>query len=301
MGRNITLVGKRLCWSDALLYCRDFHWDLLSIRGPEEQEIIDEMVSRANFPLTSHLWVGLRRYRPDLSVYQANKSVLRIIIKSKVKYFVIHPSSKVTLSVSVGQFSEPPGFGCLVTQWTSPNGSMVHTSPAPVEAWPVWNRPHGGNALVKNIFISSALQACGWVPGPFPRPGGVGPMNLQQAGLYITLQPLVHGPDAPQSPTTPTPTALAGWAGQRLEEVLLTARQEGRVVCLEDFRCEVCWDSEEQRPLVEESMMVSVMAVCRDPKSGIVALTANLVYTPRRPHRRSNRMERLARAVSEYS
>ncbi|KAJ3585806.1 hypothetical protein NHX12_012215 [Muraenolepis orangiensis] len=61
MGRNITLVGKRLCWSDALLYCRDFHWDLLSIRGPEEQEIIDEMVSRANFPLTSHLWVGLRR------------------------------------------------------------------------------------------------------------------------------------------------------------------------------------------------------------------------------------------------
>ncbi|KAJ3584030.1 hypothetical protein NHX12_014527, partial [Muraenolepis orangiensis] len=208
MGRNITLVGKRLCWSDALLYCRDFHWDLLSIRGPEEQEIIDEMVSRANFPLTSHIWVGLRRYRPGLSVYQTNKSVLRIIIKSKVKYFVIHPSSKVTLSVSVGQFSEPPGFGCPVTQWTSPNGSMVHTSPAPVEAWPVWNLPHGGNALVKNIFISSALQACGSVPGPFPRPGGVGPMNLQQAGLYITLQPLVHGPDAPQHPTMPTPTAL---------------------------------------------------------------------------------------------
>ncbi|KAJ3582536.1 hypothetical protein NHX12_000509 [Muraenolepis orangiensis] len=61
MWRNVTLVGKRLCWSDALLYCRDFHWDLLSIRGPEEQDIIDEMVSRANFPLTSHLWVGLRR------------------------------------------------------------------------------------------------------------------------------------------------------------------------------------------------------------------------------------------------
>ncbi|KAJ3581360.1 hypothetical protein NHX12_016735, partial [Muraenolepis orangiensis] len=60
MGRNITLVGKRLCWSDALLYCRDFHWDLLSIRGPEEQEIIDEMVSSAPFSLTSHLWVGLR-------------------------------------------------------------------------------------------------------------------------------------------------------------------------------------------------------------------------------------------------
>ncbi|KAJ3585396.1 hypothetical protein NHX12_014115, partial [Muraenolepis orangiensis] len=47
--------------TDTLLYCRDFHWDLLSIRGPEEQEIIDEMVSSAPFSLTSHLWVGLRR------------------------------------------------------------------------------------------------------------------------------------------------------------------------------------------------------------------------------------------------
>ncbi|KAG7267750.1 hypothetical protein CRUP_019655 [Coryphaenoides rupestris] len=61
MDRNITLVGKRLSWSDALLYCRDFHWDLLSIRGPEEQEMVDELVANASFPLTSHLWVGLRR------------------------------------------------------------------------------------------------------------------------------------------------------------------------------------------------------------------------------------------------
>ncbi|CAL8235194.1 unnamed protein product, partial [Boreogadus saida] len=60
-GRNITLVGRRLCWSDALLYCRDFHWDLLSLRDPEEHERIDELVARAPFPLTSHLWVGLRR------------------------------------------------------------------------------------------------------------------------------------------------------------------------------------------------------------------------------------------------
>ncbi|KAJ3584348.1 hypothetical protein NHX12_014843, partial [Muraenolepis orangiensis] len=151
MGRNITLVGKRLCWSDALLYCRDFHWDLLSIRGPEEQEIIDEMVSRANFPLTSHLWVGLRRS--------------------------IFGTSWFWMS------GDPMDF----TQWE-----------------------HG----------SHQSSPCG---------------------------------------------SMA-------------------MVCLEDFRCEVCWDSEEQRPLVEESMVVSVMAVCRDPKSGIVALTANLVYTPRRPH-----------------
>ena len=80
MGRDVTLVGKRLCWSDAVLYCRDFHWDLLSIRGPEEQEMIQQLVARAPFPPTSHLWVGLRRYFavfavPYSSVYQANKSV----------------------------------------------------------------------------------------------------------------------------------------------------------------------------------------------------------------------------------
>ncbi|CAL8301184.1 unnamed protein product [Gadus morhua 'NCC'] len=61
MGRNITLVGTRLCWSDALLYCRDSHWDLLSLVGPEDQEMVDKLVARAPFPLTSHLWVGLRR------------------------------------------------------------------------------------------------------------------------------------------------------------------------------------------------------------------------------------------------
>ncbi|CAL8283009.1 unnamed protein product [Gadus morhua 'NCC'] len=61
MERNVTLVGKRLCWSDALFYCRDYHWDLLSIRGPEDQEMVDELVASAPFPLTRQLWVGLRR------------------------------------------------------------------------------------------------------------------------------------------------------------------------------------------------------------------------------------------------
>ncbi|KAJ3585814.1 hypothetical protein NHX12_012223 [Muraenolepis orangiensis] len=58
---------ERGCAGQTLLYCRDFHWDLLSIRGPEEQEIIDEMVARANFPLSSHLLVGLPGYRPGLT------------------------------------------------------------------------------------------------------------------------------------------------------------------------------------------------------------------------------------------
>ena len=94
MGRNITLVGTRLCWSDALLYCRDMHWDLLSLIGPEDQERIDELVARAPFPLTSHLWVGLRRYCPDLSVYQAIKSLRSTCCPSLclMKYYEYHKS-----------------------------------------------------------------------------------------------------------------------------------------------------------------------------------------------------------------
>ena len=72
MGWNVTLVGKRLCWSDALFYCRDFHWDLLRIRTPEEQEMVDELVAKAPFPLTRQLWVGLRRHWPGLGVYQTS-------------------------------------------------------------------------------------------------------------------------------------------------------------------------------------------------------------------------------------
>jgi len=35
-------------------------------------------------------------------------------------------SMQVTLSMSVGQFSENHGFGCQVTQWTSHNGISAY-------------------------------------------------------------------------------------------------------------------------------------------------------------------------------
>ncbi|KAK0134044.1 Fucolectin-5 [Merluccius polli] len=59
-GRTFILVKKKLCWSDALLYCRDFHSDLLSIRDTAEQEKMNGLIK--GFPnVTSQLWVGLRR------------------------------------------------------------------------------------------------------------------------------------------------------------------------------------------------------------------------------------------------
>ncbi|GLD68503.1 uncharacterized protein AKAME5_001981600 [Lates japonicus] len=61
LGRNIMVVGKRLCWSDALFFCRDFFWDLLSLRSQEEQMELEQVLSNISFPLTKHLWLGLRR------------------------------------------------------------------------------------------------------------------------------------------------------------------------------------------------------------------------------------------------
>ncbi|TNN29705.1 C-type lectin mannose-binding isoform [Liparis tanakae] len=65
MGRKVVVVEKKLSWSDAVLYCRDFYWDLLSIRSEEEQVEVGEVLSTASFPLTKHVWLGLRRYLMD--------------------------------------------------------------------------------------------------------------------------------------------------------------------------------------------------------------------------------------------
>ncbi|KAM8722650.1 uncharacterized protein AB9X84_005210 [Acanthopagrus schlegelii] len=62
MGRNVTVVEKKLCWSDALFYCRDLHWDLLSIRSKQEQREVEEALKKVSFPLTHHVWFGRRRY-----------------------------------------------------------------------------------------------------------------------------------------------------------------------------------------------------------------------------------------------
>ncbi|KAL3046183.1 hypothetical protein OYC64_004235 [Pagothenia borchgrevinki] len=61
-GREVTVVGERLCWSDALLYCRRHHLDLLSLRSQEEQSEVVGLLGRSSVPLTDYVWLGLRRY-----------------------------------------------------------------------------------------------------------------------------------------------------------------------------------------------------------------------------------------------
>ncbi|XP_030609373.1 uncharacterized protein LOC115797031 [Archocentrus centrarchus] len=60
-GRNVTVVGKRLCWSDALMYCRHYHWDLLSLHSQQEQSELEQLLGHIPFSLTDYMWLGLRR------------------------------------------------------------------------------------------------------------------------------------------------------------------------------------------------------------------------------------------------
>ncbi|XP_054915151.1 uncharacterized protein LOC129378720 isoform X2 [Poeciliopsis prolifica] len=67
MGRRVAVVQKKLCWSDALLYCREHYWDLLSVRSEQEQRGLEEVLRNTTFmtndPSVSsgHVWLGLRR------------------------------------------------------------------------------------------------------------------------------------------------------------------------------------------------------------------------------------------------
>lgn len=63
-GRKATLVAERLCWTDALLYCRRHHWDLLSLGTKKDQSLVEKLLSTSPFPLTGRVWLGLRRYTP---------------------------------------------------------------------------------------------------------------------------------------------------------------------------------------------------------------------------------------------
>uniref|UniRef100_A0A7N8X167 C-type lectin domain-containing protein n=1 Tax=Mastacembelus armatus TaxID=205130 RepID=A0A7N8X167_9TELE len=53
LATNIAVVENKLSWPDALFYCRNFYWDLLSIRTEEEQRLVQEVLAMASFPLTN--------------------------------------------------------------------------------------------------------------------------------------------------------------------------------------------------------------------------------------------------------
>ncbi|PWA32191.1 hypothetical protein CCH79_00013415 [Gambusia affinis] len=44
MGRRGADVQKKLCWSEALLYCREHYWDLLSVRSEQEQRGLEAVL-----------------------------------------------------------------------------------------------------------------------------------------------------------------------------------------------------------------------------------------------------------------
>uniref|UniRef100_A0AAV2KMD6 C-type lectin domain-containing protein n=1 Tax=Knipowitschia caucasica TaxID=637954 RepID=A0AAV2KMD6_KNICA len=60
-GPAVHLVGGRLCWSDALFYCRRHHWDLLSVQSHDEQTQVEQLIAKSVYPLSENVWLGLRR------------------------------------------------------------------------------------------------------------------------------------------------------------------------------------------------------------------------------------------------
>ncbi|XP_027147601.1 cilia- and flagella-associated protein 47 isoform X2 [Larimichthys crocea] len=61
--------------------------------------------------------------------------------------------------------------------------------------------------------------------------------------------------------------------------------QEVSQVMMEDFLCEVRSDTETEHTEVKDCLSISVESARRDPETGIVTLTLNIVYTPLRPCR----------------
>lgn len=70
--RNVTVVGQKLCWSDALLYCRCHYWDLLSLRSQAEQTEVEQLLSSSPFLLTDNVWLGMHRYNDFLRAALTN-------------------------------------------------------------------------------------------------------------------------------------------------------------------------------------------------------------------------------------
>ncbi|XP_051799231.1 cilia- and flagella-associated protein 47 isoform X2 [Acanthochromis polyacanthus] len=88
----------------------------------------------------------------------------------------------------------------------------------------------------------------------------------------------------------------AGCQLQKKVDVLLTGclpgnqdqrGQEVTWMMKEDFLCEVRSRGEEEHPGVEDCLSISVEAARRDPETGVVTLTLNLVYAPLRTCRSS--------------
>lgn len=54
---EMVLIKKNKTWEDALYYCREHHYDLVSITGPDQQEMVQEKAKMAESPF---VWAGLR-------------------------------------------------------------------------------------------------------------------------------------------------------------------------------------------------------------------------------------------------
>ncbi|XP_026220063.1 cilia- and flagella-associated protein 47 isoform X2 [Anabas testudineus] len=152
-------------------------------------------------------------------------------------------------------------------------------------------------------------------------------MELQQAWLCITMKPLRHPDNNSNFSTDvlrseeelsdicwtyplrgiPMETRVeslppdviqceAGWQLEKKVDVMLSGcvvgnkdrkGQEASQVSIEDFLCEVHLNGKAEQLEVEVCLSATIEAARRDPETGILTLTLNLLYTPLKPCRHS--------------
>uniref|UniRef100_A0A4W5JQE0 CFAP47-like immunoglobulin-like domain-containing protein n=1 Tax=Hucho hucho TaxID=62062 RepID=A0A4W5JQE0_9TELE len=113
------------------------------------------------------------------------------------------------------------------------------------------------------------------------------PLSSAPSSVRNTDTPLSSAPSSVRN--TDTPLSSAPSSVKNTDTPLSSAPSSGTSagfrLALEDFLCEVCYNSDAERSQLEGCVTLSLLNCHRDPHSGIVSLTVNLIFTPYKPLR----------------
>ncbi|XP_045065582.1 cilia- and flagella-associated protein 47-like isoform X3 [Coregonus clupeaformis] len=114
------------------------------------------------------------------------------------------------------------------------------------------------------------------------------PLSIAPSSVSNTDTPLSIAPSSVSN--TDTPLSIAPSSVSNTDTPLSIAPSSGTSaagfrLALEDFLCEVCYNSDAERSQLEGCVALSLLNCHRDPHSGIVSLTVNLIFTPYKPLR----------------
>ncbi|XP_064816591.1 cilia- and flagella-associated protein 47-like [Oncorhynchus masou masou] len=110
------------------------------------------------------------------------------------------------------------------------------------------------------------------------------PLIRAPSSISNTDTTLIRAPSSVSN--TDTPLIRAPSSISNTDTTLISAPSSaGFRLAPEDFLCEVCYNSDAERSQLEGCVTLSLLNCHRDPDSGIVSLTINLIFTPYKPLR----------------